>query len=54
MEISVPATEISRILPAMGGSAESWLHMQANHDLWLAERSLRHTVTKIAPLKQVA
>ena len=38
----------------MGGSAESWLHMQANHDLWLAERSLRHAVTKIERLKQAA
>ena len=43
-----------RLAAALGGSAESWLHMQANRDLWLAERSLRHTVTKITPLKQVA
>jgi len=43
-----------RLAAALGGSAESWLHMQANHDLWLAERSLRRTVAKIEPLKQAA
>ena len=39
---------------ALGGSAESWLHMQATHDLWRAERTLRHAVTKIEPLKHAA
>lgn len=39
---------------ALGGSAESWLHMQANHDLWKAEKSLKRQVAKIAPLKLAA
>ncbi len=39
---------------ALGGGAESWLHMQANHDLWKAEKSLKRQVAKIAPLKLAA
>ena len=41
-------------LAALGGSAHSWLHMQANYDLWNAEKSLKKTVAKIAPLKTAA
>ena len=40
-----------RITAALGGSAESWLHMQANYDLWQAEKSLKRAVAKIARLK---
>ncbi len=43
-----------RLAKALGGSAESWLHMQANHDLWLAEKALRSQVVKIKPLKEAA
>lgn len=43
-----------RLAAALGGSAESWLHMQANYDLWLAERSLKRAVAKIEPLKHAA
>ncbi len=43
-----------RLAAALGGSAESWLHMQANYDLWRAERSLKRTVAKIEPLKRAA
>lgn len=43
-----------RITAALGGSAESWLHMQANYDLWQAEKSLKRAVAKIAPLKVAA
>jgi addiction module HigA family antidote len=41
-----------RLAKALGGSAESWLHMQANYDLWQAERSaaLRRQVARIKPL----
>lgn len=43
-----------RLAKALGGSAESWLHMQANYDLWQAEKALRRQVAKIMPLKQAA
>ena len=43
-----------RITAALGGSPESWLHMQANYDLWQAEKSLKRAVAKIAPLKVAA
>lgn len=43
-----------RLAAALGGSAESWLHMQANYDLWQAEKSLKREVAKIKPLKMAA
>ena len=43
-----------RLAAALGGSAESWLHMQANYDLWKAEKSLKRQVAKITPLKLAA
>jgi antitoxin HigA-1 len=43
-----------RLAAALGGTAQSWLHMQANYDLWQAEKSLRREVAKIMPLKLAA
>lgn len=43
-----------RLSAALGGSAESWLYMQANYDLWQAEKSLKKEVSKIEPLKLAA
>lgn len=43
-----------RLAAALGGSAHPWLHMQANDDLWNAEKFLKKTVAKIAPLKIAA
>ena len=43
-----------RLTAALGGSAQSWLHMQANCDLWHAEKSLKREVAKIAQLKMAA
>ena len=43
-----------RLAAALGGSAQSWLYMQANYDLWHAERALRRQVAKIAPMKLAA
>ena len=40
-----------RLAAALGGNAQSWLHMQANYDLWHAEKSLKREVAKIAMLK---
>jgi antitoxin HigA-1 len=43
-----------RLSAALGGSAQSWLHMQANYDLWNAQKSLNKIVSKIEPLKATA
>ena len=43
-----------RLAAALGGSAESWLHLQVSYDLWQAQRRLKHQVTKIMPLKIAA
>ncbi len=40
-----------RLTAALGGSAESWLHMQANYELWQAEKALKREVAKIEPLE---
>ena len=39
-----------RLAAALGGSAESWLHMQANYDLWQAEIRLKREVLIIERL----
>lgn len=43
-----------RLAAALGGGSHSWLHMQANYDLWHAERALRRQVAKIQPMKMAA
>jgi addiction module HigA family antidote len=40
-----------RLAAALGGSAESWLQMQAAYDLWQASKKKR---PRIAPLKLAA
>ena len=50
----VSADMALRLAAALGGTAQSWLHMQANYDLWHAEKSLRREVARIAPLKLAA
>ena len=40
-----------RLAAALGGSAESWLRMQASYDLWRASRKPR---PKIEPIKLAA
>lgn len=47
---AISAEMALRIAAALDGSAESWLHMQASHDLWHARRSLGKGVLKIEPL----
>lgn len=51
---AISADMAVRLAKALGGSAASWLHMQANFDLWHAERAFKRTAAKITPLKQVA
>ena len=50
----VSADMALRLAAALGGTAQSWLHMQANYDLWHAEKSLRREVARITPLKLAA
>ena len=39
-----------RLAAALGGSAESWLHLQAAYDLYVSEKALRKQVARIEPL----
>jgi addiction module HigA family antidote len=48
---AVSAEMALRLSAALGGSAESWLRMQAAYDLWRASRKRR---PRIAPLKLAA
>jgi antitoxin HigA-1 len=36
-----------RLSAALGGSAETWLHMQANYDLWQAQQKFRPTIEQL-------
>lgn len=51
---AISADMAVRLAAALGGSAESWLHMQANCDLWRARRALRTKVAKIARIDDIA
>lgn len=46
----ISAAMAVRLAAALGGNAESWLHMQANYDLWQAEKQLEQEVLKIQRL----
>ena len=48
---AVSADMALRLAAALGGSAESWLAMQAAHDLWHASKKRR---PKVQPLKLAA
>ena len=47
---AISADMAVRLAAALGGSAQSWLHMQANYDLWRAEKALQKEVAKIQML----
>ena len=51
---AISADMAVRLSKALGGSAASWLHMQANYDLWHAERALKKSVVKIGKFKYAA
>jgi addiction module HigA family antidote len=36
-----------RLADALGGSAETWLHMQANFDLWQAQQKPRPHIERL-------
>ena len=48
---AVSADMALRLAAALGGSAESWLQMQATYDLWKASRKPR---PRVEPLKVAA
>ncbi len=50
----VSADMALRLAAALGGNAESWLHMQADYDLSVSKRMIRREVAKIKPLNAVA
>lgn len=45
---AVSAELAIRLAAALGGSAESWLSMQAAHDLWQAQKKRRPKIEPIA------
>lgn len=51
---SISADMAVRLSKALGGNAASWLHMQANYDLWHAERALKKSAARIVKLKLAA
>ena len=48
---AVSADMALRLAAALGGSAESWLHLQASHDLWHAARKRRPKVEPLEPVR---
>ena len=48
---AISADMALRLAAALGGSAESWLRMQAAYDLWQAAKKRR---SKVLPLKLAA
>jgi len=49
----ISANMAIRLAAALGGSAESWLHMQANYDLWQAEKLMKREVSKIERMAEL-
>jgi len=50
----VSADMAVRLAAALGGSAESWLHVQAQYDLAISEKSLKKIIATIEPLEKIA
>ena len=48
---AVSADMALRLAAALGGSAESWLHLQVSHDLWHAARKRRPRVEPLGNVK---
>lgn len=51
---AISAEMAVRLGAVLGGSAESWLKMQADYDLWQARKRLRSQVSRISPLPRPA
>lgn len=48
---AISADMAVRLAAALGGSAESWLHMQADYDLWHVRRLPRPRVARIGAVR---
>ncbi len=46
----ISASMAVRLAAALGGSAESWMLLQSNYELWNAEKTLKGEVSKIERL----
>ena len=44
---AISADMALRLADALGGSAESWLHMQADYDLWQARQKPRQPIERL-------
>lgn len=53
-QAAISAEMALRLAAALGGTAESWLHMQASYDLWQARRVTRGKIQKILPVRRAA
>jgi addiction module HigA family antidote len=51
---AVSAELAIRLAAALGGSAESWLNMQAAYDLWRAKKRRRPKIERLPELAEVA
>ena len=49
----VSADMAVRLAAALGGNAESWLHVQAQYDLAISEKSLKKIIAAIEPLEKI-
>ncbi|HWL64276.1 MAG TPA: HigA family addiction module antitoxin [Steroidobacteraceae bacterium] len=49
-QAAVSAEMALRLAAALGGTAESWLQLQASYDLWQARRSIGKHIGRIAPV----
>jgi addiction module HigA family antidote len=53
-QAAISAEMALRLAAALGGPAESWLHMQASYDLWEARRAVGKKLNRIVPLGEAA
>ena len=49
-QAAISAEMALRLAAALGGTAESWLHMQASHDLWVARKAVGRKIDRISPV----
>jgi addiction module HigA family antidote len=53
-QAAISAEMALRLSAALGGTAESWLHMQASHDLWEARKAVGKKIERILPMGRAA
>jgi len=47
---AISAEMAVRLAAALGGSATAWMHLQANYDVWRAQRALKREIAGIERL----